>query len=250
MIHILAFLLFIALTFQSAVAIIYAPIGCYKDPLEEPRPLPELIENFRDGRVNWTNLNHTIAACAEAARKKGYLYFGLQFYGECWSGPQDKLNYARNGSSKNCDKGVGKDRANFVYKLPEECVNYRVLDSADRSMTNENKQGLKCDHWNFGFVRDVWYRFTGAAGQTMPDKCVSAGKCQTIMSGWMDGKHPQVDDGIQKRKACFSAENNCCKRKTDIHVRNCGEFYVYKLPSTPGCYLRYCGSGVSQNMNA
>lgn len=261
----LTFVLFVALTFQSTVAIEYSRIGCYRDTLVKPRPLPELIENFRGGRVDWNNLNNTIAACAEAAKKKGYLYFGLQFYGECWSGPQAQLTYARDGPSKNCSKGVGEERANFVYKIKllekeNECTTYRVLDSADRSKTNVNtvSQGDKCDHWNSGFVRNAWYRFTGAAGQTMADECVQAGSCQTTMAGWMNGTHPKVFDGIQRRKACFSSEsnpykrqnNNCCERQINIHVRNCGEFYVYKLPSTPGCFLRYCGSGVSQNKNA
>ena len=103
--------------FWFAVAIEYSRIGCYRDTLVKPRPLPELIENFRGGRVDWNNLNNTIAACAEAAKKKGYLYFGLQFYGECWSGPQAQLTYARDGPSKNCSKGVGEERANFVYKI-------------------------------------------------------------------------------------------------------------------------------------
>ncbi|KAK3699894.1 hypothetical protein QZH41_016558, partial [Actinostola sp. cb2023] len=44
-------------------------------------------------------------------------YFGLQHYGECWSGKDADLTYARDGSSDACVKGVGKEGANFVYKL-------------------------------------------------------------------------------------------------------------------------------------
>jgi len=50
----------------------------------------------------------------------------------------------------------------------------------------------KCDHWNQGFAANKWYRFTGGAGQAMADKCVEPGRCQTLMSGWMEGKHPEV----------------------------------------------------------
>jgi hypothetical protein len=44
-------------------------------------------------------------------------YFGLQQYGECWSGKDAELTYARDGSSDACVKKVGKTGANFVYKF-------------------------------------------------------------------------------------------------------------------------------------
>lgn len=95
----------------------YEPIGCFTDSMKEPRPLPEMIKNFRGGRIDWKNLNNTIKACAKEALKKGYQYFGLQFYGECWSGPEANSTYDRDGTSKRCSRGVGERRANFVYKL-------------------------------------------------------------------------------------------------------------------------------------
>lgn len=93
------------------------PIGCFKDT-KKPRPLPVLIKNFR-GHLDWNNLNTTIDACAEEAKKRGCLYFAVQFYGECWCGPKAHLTYDRDGPSKNCfDKfNVGKQRTNFVYML-------------------------------------------------------------------------------------------------------------------------------------
>ena len=45
------------------------------------------------------------------------MYFGLQFYGECWSGPQAHLTYDEDGESKRCIDGVGMQSANFVYRL-------------------------------------------------------------------------------------------------------------------------------------
>ena len=87
--------------------------------MKEPRPLPQLIKNFRGG-LDWHNLNKTIDACAEQAKKKGYLYFGLQFYGECWSGPHAHLTYDQDGNSTKCIYGVGQRRANAVYMLAGE----------------------------------------------------------------------------------------------------------------------------------
>ena len=100
-----------------SVKISYEPIGCFKDLMTKPRPLPELLKNFRGGRKNWHNFNDTIEACAKEALKKGYLYFAIQFYGECWSGPQAHLTYDQNKTSARCTLGVGKQRANFVYML-------------------------------------------------------------------------------------------------------------------------------------
>ena len=56
--------------------------------------------------------------------------FGLQFYGECWSGTSGEERYAMQGKSDRCigvdykpcdDKVVteciGKDRTNYIYQL-------------------------------------------------------------------------------------------------------------------------------------
>ena len=67
-------------------------------------------------------------------------------------------------------------------------------------MTHNLSGTPKCDHWvqNPSFKdKKRWYRFTGKAGQAMPEKCVNSNKCQTFMSGWMEGKHPEV--GFQTR---------------------------------------------------
>ena len=96
-----------------SVAFRYVSIGCFND---RTRPLPQLIHNVR-GQIDWSNFNKTIKACAKEAKKKGYLYFGIQFWGECWSGPMAHLTYDRDGSSKNCTLGVGRDHANAVYML-------------------------------------------------------------------------------------------------------------------------------------
>lgn len=93
--------------------------------MKKPRPFPELIKNFRGrvgvkSKIDWNNLNKTIEACAKESSKKGYLYFGLQFYGECWSGPEAHKTYERYGKSNSCTLGVGKKRANMVYMLTGE----------------------------------------------------------------------------------------------------------------------------------
>ena len=82
--------------------------------------------------------------CANATRQKGYKVFGLQFYGECWSGKKETYNLFGNEREEKCvmdlefkDKKVtwkhcdisskqvcvGKASTNYVYALEERmCV--------------------------------------------------------------------------------------------------------------------------------
>lgn len=66
--------------------------------------------------------NMTSIFCPIQAKERGYSFFGIQFYGECWSGSASQSTYAKHGLSKRCTTAapyVGKDHANFVYMLTE-----------------------------------------------------------------------------------------------------------------------------------
>ena len=75
----------------------------------------------------------------------------------------------------------------------------------------------------------------------MPDTCVPKQRCGTHAPGWLSGGHPTVAEGAVKRKVCFHWSSGCCQFSSNIQVRNCGAFYVYKLSPPPACSLRYCG---------
>ena len=83
----------------------------------------------------------------------------------------------------------------------------------------------------------------------MPDKVVPSYHCGTHAPGWLNGAHPTVAEGAVQRKVCFHWVNNACQYSTYIQVRNCGGFYVYKLPATPGCSMRYCGDNKGNGRN-
>ncbi|XP_028401263.1 A disintegrin and metalloproteinase with thrombospondin motifs 18-like [Dendronephthya gigantea] len=93
----------------------FTPMGCYEDSYYE-RAMPVLYKNFRD-QINWYLMERTVNQCARVAYHSGYEYFGVQFYGECWSGVTANETYDKYGESDSCWKGVGKHFANFVYKL-------------------------------------------------------------------------------------------------------------------------------------
>lgn len=77
-------------------------------------------------------LSSLACSCANIARSKGFTYFGLQFFGECWSGVKPNTGYDNDGnaSPKGCvgqnltmpcedahPVCVGKGKRNYVYKL-------------------------------------------------------------------------------------------------------------------------------------
>ncbi len=119
-------------------------------------------------------------------------------------------------------------------EMHQQCKSYTVLKESNR---NVNYQGsVTCDS---GF-KNIWYRFLPPAGVKMPTSSPPKQKCGTHAPGWMQGSHPAVKDGIVSRKVCFHWSNSTCHWNATIGVINCATYYIYRLPKTPVCNLRYC----------
>ena len=101
-----------------------------------------------------------------------------------------------------------------------------------------------------------WYRFWGAAGDRMLEKCpVIADKtvfpCGAYYHGWLNTKNPKPLDGTVNRTVCFSDVVSCQCRSffsRQIQMRNCGSYFVYNLQGLNdicngafGNNARYCG---------
>ena len=124
------------------------------------------------------------------------------------------------------------------------CINYTVLSEADRAVGNTLRTNISCDN----NLVTGWYRFQGAAGNRMPDKCVLMYRCGTEYPGWLNGTHPTVAEGVVTRKVCYNEyywwrgrSSDCCYYSNLIKVKNCSSYYVYELKRPPGCNFRYCG---------
>lgn len=233
----------------------FRPVGCFKDAIKkEDRALPVLLRNYRTtGELDWRNLKDVVLKCAEEVRKKGWVYFGIQFWGECWSGPSAHVTYDVYGkTTTGCFNDTwGMEFSNFVYRRTgkeHEChpLKYKILDEMNRSVLAGPDRN--CDF----LLRGGWYRFQGLAGTQMPSTCVAENHCSTKFSGWFrseSGQHPGVLDGIKPAEVCFTKGEQCCPDETrvDIQVRNCGRFYVYKLRNTNACPARYCSNGQPTN---
>ena len=133
------------------------------------------------------------------------------------------------------------------------CKNYTVLSEANRAQGHIviNASNNRCDRDD---LVAGWYRFQGAAGDRMADKCVPAYHCGTQYPGWLNGTHPTVSEGVVTRRVCYPHNHyykywhwywssNCCLWSNNIRVRNCGAFFVYELQKPPQCDFRYCGNG-------
>ena len=118
------------------------------------------------------------------------------------------------------------------------CTNYTVLSEADRAQGNAESPHNKDDN----SLVTGWYRFQGAAGDRMPDKCVFRYRCGTEYPGWLNGSHPTVAEGVVTSKVRYNGYSNCCWRSNIIKVKNCSSYYVYELLRSLNKYSRYCGN--------
>ena len=128
----------------------------------------------------------------------------------------------------------------LFHLLADPCYNYQILSDANRksSYVTPVYGPQLCDK----SLPEGWYRFVGAAGTRMPTTRVPAYRCGTDWSGWLDGAHPTVEDGVVNRKVCFTDRTSDCKATKTTSVKNCGSYFIYKLQPPPTCDSRYCSA--------
>lgn len=90
-------------------------VGCYQDKSDD-RALNKLYANLRS-QIDWWNMRSMVTKCAERAFVRGYKYFGVQFYGECWGDDRLRPSYDKHGPGKGCTDGVGDEVHNYVYRF-------------------------------------------------------------------------------------------------------------------------------------
>jgi hypothetical protein len=56
----------------------------------------------------------------------------------------------------------------------------------------------------------------------------------------MQGSHPTSLGETVTRTVCFQSGSNTCSYSREIKVRNCGQFFLYRLVDTYYCNLGYC----------
>ncbi|KXJ26046.1 Uromodulin [Exaiptasia diaphana] len=119
------------------------------------------------------------------------------------------------------------------------CSGYSNLTDQTRNVNSGVASPPKCDT---AIGESTWYRFLSPAGVRMPTSCTPADRCGATATGWLNGQHPTVEQGVVDRTVCFNWNSNCCFGQKTIKVRNCaGGFYTYKFKRVNPC-LRYCAT--------
>ena len=128
-----------------------------------------------------------------------------------------------------------------------ECYNYYTLYGSYRETSYSSYKG--CDIWTSSSKRSdwkgsAWYRFSG--NRVLPEYPPIKNRCGTNAPGWLTVSHPQhTGQKISSAKVCFHWSDSYCRWHTYISIRNCGSYFVYYLPDTPGCSMTYCSSSAS-----
>ncbi|XP_067285886.1 alpha-tectorin-like [Pseudorasbora parva] len=129
----------------------------------------------------------------------------------------------------------------------DPCYNYTLLNDPWRAT----------DHYNLGMCDynvdwKGWYRlFYNGLNAQMPESCVNYGMCGTNHPLWLNGSHPQLEDGVVTRQVCLSSGGYCCSLTSHpIRVKACpGNYYVYEFVKPIFCGA-YCADASNQSISS
>ena len=74
--------------------------------------------------------------------------------------------------------------------------------------------------------------------------------CGGYKTGWLrDGNHPVSKWDKSNGTVCFQSHASDCDVSVQVQIVNCNTFFVYYLPDTPMCNLRYCGGNETYSIS-
>ncbi|KAI4876474.1 hypothetical protein NFI96_030675, partial [Prochilodus magdalenae] len=127
----------------------------------------------------------------------------------------------------------------------DPCNNYTSLNQPWRAINETG--GSNCDS---NVIWTGWYRLQyNGMNIRMPESCVNRSRCGTNITLWLNGSHPQIEDGIVTRRVCGKSGSDCCYYTSfPIQVKACtGDYYVYEfVKPSMWCSAAYCaGKSIS-----
>ncbi|XP_078095408.1 uncharacterized protein LOC144510056 [Mustelus asterias] len=187
-------------------------------------------------RPGWLNGSHPTVGQEEVTRTVCFNWAGNR----CYSNREIKIKNCSSflvyelKSTPDCSTAycTANDSA-----VSNPCVDHAVLNQPWRSMDCNERgcSGPKCDDK----LRQGWYRFQSFGGWQIPETKVTEGHCSTKATGWLEGSHPTMEQGIVTRTVCFSWNGNPCNWVHEIKIKNCNSYFVYELKSLHKC-AAYC----------
>ncbi|CAM4712222.1 unnamed protein product [Leuciscus chuanchicus] len=120
----------------------------------------------------------------------------------------------------------------------DPCYNYTSLDepwrSTDNSYYNNSYHYGMCDYnveWN------GWYRmFYNGENTQMPESCVNQGMCGTYNPLWLNGPHPQLEDGVVTQASSQSISSASTTTETIPSIESITPPITTTAPPVDPCY--------------
>ena len=94
----------------------YLHVGCFVD--KSSRAVPYSGKTFSGA--------YAVDKCAAIAAASGHRAFGVQYGGQCFTGPQAHQTYSKYGKAANCKNGRGAGWRNDVYILSKSPIFSRL----------------------------------------------------------------------------------------------------------------------------
>ena len=126
------------------------------------------------------------------------------------------------------------------------CNDYKILNEMERNHQVKTSGSSWCDQTGHSYTNsqwhgDDWYQFLPPAGTRIAEEAPGGKHCGTNWSGWMQGSHPTSLGETVTRTVCFQGTSSLtCYKSSEIKVRNCGQYFLYRLVDTPICQAGYC----------
>lgn len=118
--------------------------------------------------------------------------------------------------------------------LPAQCNDAtQIPRQLQRKAKKNSNMPLHCDR----DLKNIWYVYDGFR---IPTKVGGRLYCGTHAPGYLSAPNPTKVGETKTIKVCYWWTASKCQWSNNIQVTNCGENYVYKLPTTRYCNLAYC----------
>lgn len=265
---------------ESDCGLDFERLGCFRDNKQEPRPIPSYMMTDREPRlkiysgqsIDWRNwdvyLPEFVCRCAKLAKLKGHSTFGVQYYGECWSGLHSQDTYDKLGFSNNCVDHCfekcrpfekfcsGKNFANAVYRLSDApCeISYQAVgcygeDSSNRAFAEELLNQIDPADQKFNGVMmeygDNWQRefakFLCRCAREAHHKGYTMFGVHEHGECWSDANAEQKYIKYGSSKKCFQNYNQTCPQGSSPCAGGADANFVYRIDA------RNRRSGIEKN---
>lgn len=126
-----------------------------------------------------------------------------------------------------------------IIQAPAQCLSYTSKSGSDRHIGLMGT-GSSCDNTTNG----SWVRFDSIYS-IIPNAIVASSSCGTDATGYLTTDHPITLFQQVSGTVCYNWSGNSCNWANQISITKCNGYYVYQLPNTPACSLRYCTTAIS-----